>query len=52
MSPISFYITNVATRKLKLTRVVCIVFLLGGADLDSASKPLKTVSYIKKAQCS
>lgn len=50
MSPVSF--VNVATRKLKLTHVVCIVFLLGGAGLDSASKPLKTISYIKKAQCS
>ena len=36
-----------ATRKFKITFVACLVFLLGSAGLDSASKHLKTISNTK-----
>ena len=34
MSPVSFYILNMAIRKVKIMCVVCILFLLASADLE------------------
>lgn len=51
MSSVSFYILNVAIRKVKGTYVACIIFLLDGAVLEYSSflfLVIKTTHHINK----